>query len=280
MAHNRIPEIFSGKSEFLKFKESIPERATLAELNNAFESAVLKTTSEIKQAAVLFSGGVDSSLIAKVVAEKIPDTTLYTAGMQDSRDIAEAKTSAEKLGLNLKTAAISESDLLRYLQKVKQILKNADFLQLQIAVPLYIAMEKIQEDAHRVVFCGQGADELFCGYDIFKRILREKGYAAVQEEILSKIENMRERNLERDFAVAEHFNLELRVPFLEQNFMKIALAISPELKISSPEDEKRKLILRELALQNGIPQEIAYMKKRSIQYGSGMSRKLKALEKR
>lgn len=247
----------------------------LKQLETAFHSTMNKTANGINRAAVLFSGGVDSSLIAKAVAERIPETVLFVVGLEKSKDIEFAEFAAKKLDLKLKKIIVKKEEVPAFAEKTAKAIGSTDLLQLQIGVPEYIALEAVKKDGFKTVFSGQGADELFCGYDEFRKILKEKGYNGVRAEILKKLKEMPERNLKRENALYEYFNLIAIYPLMEKEFIEIALKIPAQEKIFPENDLLRKRIFRKLAESQGIPKEICERKKTAIQYGSGLSKEVK-----
>jgi len=129
------------------------------------------------------------------------------------------------------------------------------------------------------VFCGQGADELFFGYDEFRRLLESgKTYKELDLLRIKKIENLYDGNLRRDFALADYFGLDLKAPFLDKSFIIQALAFSAKQNVLSKNDFLRKRILRKLALVLKLQKEIAIEQKKAVQYDSGISKILKKVK--
>ncbi len=248
--------------------------SSVEQLKSAFISAVSTRSENVKKAGIFFSGGIDSSLVAKVASEFIPEICLYTVGLKDSNDIKASELIAKELGLKLKTKIIDKDEILPFTVKTLKCLNIFDRMQLDVGLPLYIASSLAAKDNCRVVFSGQGSDEIFCGYSSYKGILKEHGYSGVEKEISSSLENMWSRNLYRDEIITMQHSLELRLPFLDLNFLRHVLAIKPEYKISSPTDNLRKHALREMATMLNMPKQLQTMQKKAIQYGSGLSKEL------
>ena len=91
---------------------------------------------------------------------------------------------------------------------------------------------------------------------------------------------MHEANLERDFKICKHFNIELRLPFATHNMAKLATALPLELKMERIDNTLRKLVLRRVARDLGLPQPIADRPKKAIQYATGVSKAIKKMAKR
>ncbi|MCR4369389.1 MAG: asparagine synthase C-terminal domain-containing protein, partial [archaeon] len=226
-------------------------------------------TAGLKKAAILFSGGVDSSLIAKAVLDRVPKTTAFVAGVEGSHDLGVAKKSASQLGIDLISLEMSEKDVQKSALECVGILTFFDSMQIGIAVPALACCQKISNAGHKVVFSGQGSDEIFCGYSSYVNALSSGGYPAVEEELWNAVSRMWSRNFFRDDAIASSCSLELRVPFMAKDFLAAAMSIPAQKKILSASDDLRKHPIRALAISHGVPKEIAMQKKKAMQYGSG-----------
>ncbi len=237
--------------------------------SSSFDRVVSLQTRGLKKAAVLFSGGVDSSLIAKSVSEKVPETVLFVSGLENSADVLAAEKTALLLGLPLVKVILSQRDVERLALKAIKILSFYDEMQVALAVPLLACVEKIKEMGFKVVFSGQGSDELFCGYSYYSDCLSEKGYAGVEDAVWFAVSRMWHRNLYRDEIIVASNGLELRTPFLLSPFLEEALSVPVEEKIKGVDDSLRKHPVRLLAKHYSLPSKVVLMKKKSLQYGSG-----------
>jgi len=228
-------------------------------------------TNGLKKAAVLFSGGVDSSLVAKAVSEKVKDTRLFVAGVKGSEDVVFAKRAAKLLSLKLESVILTKSDVESLLLRSAKRLSFFDEMQLGLAVPVLACSDAIAKAGYRVVFSGQGSDEIFAGYHSYSKAITN-GFDAVNEEIWFSLSRMWSRNFYRDDIMLASNALELRLPFVSINFVKESMAIPASEKIISEKDSLRKHPIRKLALAYGIPIEIANRPKKAMQYGSGVQK--------
>lgn len=256
------------KNKFFLGKNSGKEKS-FENLFSVFEEMVSFQTQGIKKAAVLFSGGIDSSVVAKAVSLKVPKTVLFVAGTKESHDILLAEKSAKLLGLPLEKIILNEQDIERLAIRSMKILSFYDEMQIGIAVPLLACAEKIKEKGFKVVFSGQGSDELFCGYSAYAKTLAKKDYSAVEDSIWFAISRMWYRNLHRDDAILASCTLELRSPLLLPPLISAAMQIPAKEKIHSIDDQIRKHPIRDLAKHYSVSNEIISMKKKAMQYGSG-----------
>ncbi|VVC00837.1 Amidophosphoribosyltransferase [uncultured archaeon] len=254
------------------FRLTVPKGHSIEKLRKEFEVALEMQCSGLEKAAVLFSGGVDSSLVAKAVSQKVPSTKLFVAGVEGSHDLAVAEESAKELGLTLEKIVLSEKDVLALADESASILSFSDSMQIGLSVPELACARKISEGGFRVVFSGQGSDEIFCGYTNYLKVLGEKGFDGVEGELWLSLERMWSRNFCRDNAILSSCSLEARMPFMEIGFLREAMAFPASEKMLSVSDPLRKHPVRELAKLYGLPDSIALQPKKAMQYGSGVQK--------
>ena len=221
--------------------------------------------------AVLFSGGVDSSLIAALAARQKPDIILLTVGFAESNDITWAPEAAKLLGLGkhhiLKT--ITLEDVKSTIPSVMEALRTTDPMTISLAVPLFIACSEAKSRNIDLLLAGQGADELFGGYHRYKEIAKD-GMSALHEAIAADVSRLPQRDILRDNTVAGTAGMKLAAPFLETEMIQLGLSIPAELKVREVEGEQvGKYILRKAA-ETIMPGEIAWRDKKAMQYGSGV----------
>ncbi|WP_048182678.1 asparagine synthetase B family protein [Methanosarcina siciliae] len=267
------------------------EQEALSQLKKALEKAVeLRLT---PTAGIAFSGGIDSTYLAALAKRTDPGISLYAVGLPDSHDIAQAERAAEAIGMkkNLEVHFLSPEEIEAAVPQVIYATESADPMKIAIGLPLYIVAKTAREDGKRVLLTGQGADELFGGYRRHEEFL-EKGAEVLDRAIYSDLASISKINLERDDMVTMASSVELRVPFLDKEVIRIGLAISPELKVlkkkgyyedgfhedSYYEDGfyERKYILRKAA-EGLIPPEILWKEKKAMQYGTGVQKVLDRL---
>ncbi|MFQ6072389.1 MAG: asparagine synthase (glutamine-hydrolyzing), partial [Methanosarcinales archaeon] len=236
----------------------------------ALQNAVRKRASDYKDVGVIFSGGVDSALIAKILKDIGKRVKCYCVGTGDSDDIENAKKVASDLGLELKTAIINEENLKEILPDIIETIEFKGLVQVEVAVPMYLAAKMASEDGIRVMFTGQGADELFAGYWWYKDVVKYNGHLELHHKLWEDIELLYDDTLEREDKVTMAHSIELRVPYLDREVIRTAMKISPKLKIKDEYDEQRKWVHRIVAHQLGVPDYIAFRKKDMAQSGSGV----------
>ena len=113
--------------------------------------------------------------------EKILSVTVQA--LKDSGDILAARSVAEDLGLELKTTIIEEDMVEEILPEIIRSVEESGLLQVEVAIPMYLAARLAAEDNIRVMFTGQAADELFAGYPWYNDVLSEFGYLRLHEKL-------------------------------------------------------------------------------------------------
>lgn len=230
------------------------------------EGEIASVSSSAKSAAVLFSGGLDSSIIATLCSRHM-DVTLYTAGVSGSHDIQISEKTAGELGLNLVSAIATESDVLLAAAEVGRLLAfrghDADALEISIYAPMFFVLSRVREQA---VFTGQGADELFGGYHRYLAMTGEELVVAMRMDVAQLLSS----GIERDRLIASHFGKTLHTPYLCKEMVNFASSLPPESRVSGG---VRKKLLREsasiLSLSSGT------LEKKAMQYGSGFQKILR-----
>jgi len=221
--------------------------------------------------AILFSGGVDSSLIAALAVRHAPGIKLITVGFPGSNDVKWAPDAAQLLGVgkSLILKMIDLDDVESIIPCVMEGLETADPMAISLGVPLYIACTEAKSRNINLLLTGQGADELFGGYHRYKEIFK-KSTASLHEAIVADVSQLPRRDILRDNTVAKAAGIELAAPFLDPDVIELALSIPAALKVSEFGGELvGKYILRRAA-ENVVPAGIAWREKKAFQYGSGV----------
>ena len=283
-----IKSNYNEYKDYLETKDSYEVYKEL--LKDDLYSAVEKRVENISDIGLIFSGGVDSTILAvllKQIAENrnkekesIPlNIKMYSVGVENSQDIKFSKEISEELDLPLKTIIIDENTVKESIKPVLTAIEDDNVMKLGVGMTIYLAAKAMKEDNIKVALSGQGADELFGGYNRYLKHFEENSlfdaYFALDEEIYHDIANMYHVNLERDDAVSMANGVELRVPFLDKDIIDLALDIPGIYKIKDNEDILRKHILRDVAKSLGVPDNVADRPKKAAQYGSGINKILK-----
>jgi len=215
------------------------------------------------------SGGLDSSLVAAIAADEIPNLHTFVVGMIDDKgdvsdDIKAARIAASHIGSTHHELIFTEDDYYEALPVVINKLESYDPSLVRCAVPCYFTC-KLAAEYVTVVLTGEGADELFTGYHYMKHFPMDK----LNLEARRCIGNLHNINLQRADRMGMFFSLELRVPFLDVDLVDLSMKIPPELKIREHNGAKiEKWILRKAFEDTDyLPPEILWRYK--VQYTQG-----------
>jgi asparagine synthase (glutamine-hydrolysing) len=241
-------------------------------LRNVLECVLDDVAQE--QMGIAFSGGVDSTLLCKLM----PDCTShinYTVGLPGSHDLKSAQHAARLLKVDLHTIELNAHDLEIFLPIVMEAIESCNPLDIAIALPFYVLAKQAKAAGFSSILTGQGADELFAGYSKYASL-----HSAPNDMLNNALErdvlNIARDNLERDnLAVAPH-SLDIVLPYLDSRVVIFGLGLDSTWKLH---EGTNKYVLRRVAEQV-MPWELAYRKKKAIQYGTGVTSMLQRLARK
>jgi len=254
-------------------------QAAVKKLRKLLQHSVKERVSGLKEVAVAFSGGLDSSIIAFLAKKLRIDVHLISVSLEDRSEAEYVKEAAEALKLPLHTQLYGEKAVEETLPKVLWLIEEPEPVKTSIGIPVFWTAGKASEKGFRVMLAGQGADELFGGCKRYLNDYSRHGEELVQKSIFNDVARMYRANLERDSKICNFHNIELRLPFVTYQLAKFAVSLPLKLKIESPTDMLRKNVLRKTAQDMGLPHFIANKPKRAIQYATGVNRAIKRLAK-
>jgi len=248
------------------------------------KAAVEKRLRNLKKVGVLISGGVDSCLIAKLVsdiaAERGIEVTAYTAGVYGATDIEYAEHFAQELGLSHKVRRLSQDDVESYIPEVAIAVEERDLVQMEAGIGVYAAVEMASQDGIKVIFSGQGPDELWGGYSWYPRVVAKDGFEGLQHRMWVDLERVDIETLDRENRIALAHEVEKVFPYVDTEVIKLAMSVSPRLKITSAKDNVGKHPHREAAKRLGLPAKYADRSKEAAQHGTGIHDVLDAIARK
>ena len=268
-----------GQLQSFQVADPIPPKVkithkTMASAVEGYRKALMesmeKRTQDFEKIGIIFSGGIDSVLVAYIAAMMVPKVICYTCGVKGSSDIANARSIAIKLGLELKVAELDQDSVEKLIPEVISVIEDANAGQVEVALPVYGAVKLAREDGIRVMLTGQGADELFGGYSWYAKVAEKEGYRKLRRHMIEDLLLLYKETLEREDKITMAHSIELREPFLDAEVIKVALGTDLRLNVKGSQDTFGKHVHRKLAKKLGIPKQIAYRVKEAAQHGSGM----------
>lgn len=185
-------------------------------------------------------------------------------------EIRNAQDIADKMGFGLKIIKINKDYVQKELLNVIRLIESSDPVKVEVGLTMYFALKEAKKDNIKVIFSGVGADDIFAGYK------RMRAHANVNEDSLSNLRRIYERDLYRDDVLSMANNIELRLPYLDKELVKYVLQIPSKYKIS----EIPKSLLRDIALELGFPRELSQLKRSAAQYSSGVNKIMTEITKK
>lgn len=212
---------------------------------------------------VFLSGGLDSSIVAALAARETgPGLRSFAVGTPGSPDLAAARVVADHLGLDHHELVHSPEDLVAALGDTIRSIESYEPSLVRSAVPNAL-LARLASRHVKVVLTGEGADELFAGYDHHRDIDVDE----LQAELVRSVAGLHDLNLQRCDRVTMAQGLEARVPFLDLDVIAVAGRIPIAWRLpGAPGEEKR--LLRE-TFDGWLPDEVLWRRKEEFGTGSG-----------
>ena len=246
-------------------------------LRNSIERAIKSRTKNIEKFGILFSGGVDSTLIAFLCKKYKLEFTCYTIGLENSQDIKYAILIAKKYNFDLKYKTLSLEEFEQITKETIKILNTNEIVWVSVGSVLYATAQLAIKDKIKILFGGLGTEEIFAGYQRHDEAFQSNNFEVLHKECWSGLKKMWYRDLLRDAKIANKLQIELKTPYMDGDVIKTAMNIHPMYKLNK---ENKKIILREIAEEFGLEKEFAWRKKKAAQYGSNFVKGIDKLAKK
>lgn len=232
----------------------------------------IKRLAKNKKIGLMLSGGIDSSVIAKMLLDNKIKFTAYTVDF-GGQDAEIAKKLAKELSIKHKMIKF-KGNAEQLIKKVLKIIKTSDIIDIGVAMPVLLAAEKAAKEGKDIVISGLGSDEILAGYGSHAKAL-EHGWKEVHKECIRRLVAVK-KDIRRDRAICRFAKIKPVLPFMDKKVVDIAMRIHPKQKISA---SQKKIILREIAKEIRLPEYIYERPKKAAQYGSGSLKLLKKTAK-
>ncbi len=292
---NRIEEFLPGHYIFSKESNALQKwykrdwteyhnvennDSDITELRTALEDAVHRQLMSDVPYGVLLSGGLDSSIISaitkKFAAKRIESNDTQTAwypqlhsfavGLVGSPDLAAARKVANHIGSIHHEINFSIQEGLDAIKDVIYHLETYDVTTIRASTPMYLLGRVIKSMGIKMVLSGEGADEIFGGYLYFHKAPSARAF---HEETVRKLGKLHLYDCLRANKSLAAWGIEGRVPFLDKEFMDVAMRLNPEAKMAK-DGKMEKWILRK-AFENYLPESIVWRQKEQFSDGVGYS---------
>ena len=237
------------------------------EIQRAIKNTVLDNS-----VGVAFSGGVDSTLIAKLLHDGGYNIHLLTIGFHDSHDINFAKEVNEILKYKHDILEIELESFQEISKKINGIIKTDNLSWNENSIAFYYVSKLAKDLGISTVVTANGIDELFCGYNAYREAIGI-GVDEVINVMNKKLENEKKMMIAVN-NVTSNFNVKILQPLLNEEFISFAKTIPISEKIIDSDDLQRKHAIRKLAISCGVPEISAHKQKKALQYGSKIHKQL------
>ena len=264
-----------------QLKDAEPqEKEAVAEIHDALEASVKRQLMSDVPYGVLLSGGLDSSVIS-AVAEKFSSTRVenggetkaywprlhsFAVGLKGAPDLAKARLVAEHIGTVHHEINYTIQEGLDAIRDVIYFIETYDVTTVRASTPMYLLARVIRSMGIKMVLSGEGADEVFGGYLYFHKAPDAKAF---HEETVRKLGKLYLYDCLRANKSLAAWGIEGRVPFLDKEFLDVAMGMNPVLKMC-PDKTIEKKVVRE-AFADLLPEEVAWRQKEQFSDGVGYS---------
>lgn len=268
------------KREWTEFDAVKDNETNIQVLKEALEAAVKRQLMSDVPYGVLLSGGLDSSItsaVAKKFAQKriesgdqqdawYPQLHSFAVGLEGSPDLAAAKKVADHIGTIHHEIKFTIQEGLDAIRDVIYNIETYDVTTIRASTPMYLMARVIKSMGIKMVLSGEGSDELFGGYLYFHKAPNAKEF---HEETVRKLSKLHMYDCLRANKSLAAWGIEGRVPFLDKEFMDVAMRINPQDKMINGE-RMEKWVLRK-AFEEMLPESVAWRQKEQFSDGVGYS---------
>ena len=273
--------IDDSKKAAEQLAEAAPqEQAAVEQIHDALEASVKRQLMSDVPYGVLLSGGLDSSVIS-AVAEKFssirvenggetqaywPRLHSFAVGLKGAPDLAKARLVAEHIGTVHHEINYTIQEGLDAIRDVIYFIETYDVTTVRASTPMYLLARVIRSMGIKMVLSGEGADEVFGGYLYFHKAPDAKAF---HEETVRKLGKLYLYDCLRANKSLAAWGIEGRVPFLDKEFLDVAMGMNPVLKMC-PDKTIEKKVVRD-AFADLLPEEVAWRQKEQFSDGVGYS---------
>ena len=254
--------------------------ASVADIHDSLEAAVKRQLMSDVPYGVLLSGGLDSSVIS-AIAEKYSEKRIeeggatkawwprlhsFAVGLKGAPDLAKARMVADHIGTVHHEINYTIQEGLDAIRDVIYYIETYDVTTVRASTPMYLLARVIKSMGIKMVLSGEGADEIFGGYLYFHKAPNARAF---HEETVRKLSKLYLYDCLRANKSLSAWGVEGRVPFLDKEFLDVAMRTNPEAKMC-PGHTIEKKIVRE-AFADMLPDEVAWRQKEQFSDGVGYS---------
>ena len=266
--------------DWFKYEAVKDNDASIEELHDALEAAVKRQLMCDVPYGVLLSGGLDSSVISAIAKKNAarrvetddqqeawwPRLHSFAVGLKGAPDLAKAREVAEHIGTVHHEINYTVQEGLDAIRDVIYFIETYDVTTVRASTPMYLLARVIRSMGIKMVLSGEGADEVFGGYLYFHKAPDAQAF---HEETVRKLSKLHLYDCLRANKSLAAWGVEGRVPFLDKEFLDVAMRMNPKAKMC-PGHEIEKRVVRE-AFADMLPESVAWRQKEQFSDGVGYS---------
>ena len=287
MENEKLKMVRYYKRDWFDYEAVKDNKASVQDIHDALTAAVKRQLMSDVPYGVLLSGGLDSSVIS-AIAEKYSEMRIeddsktkaywprlhsFAVGLKGAPDLAKAKLVADHIGTVHHEINYTIQEGLDAIRDVIYFIETYDVTTVRASTPMYLLARVIKSMGIKMVLSGEGADEIFGGYLYFHKAPDAQAF---HEETVRKLSKLYLYDCLRANKSLSAWGVEGRVPFLDKEFLDVAMRTNPEAKMcgrkksGEPGFEIEKKIVRE-AFADMLPEEVAWRQKEQFSDGVGYS---------
>ena len=266
--------------DWMEYEHVKDNEANSEDIRQALRAAVKRQLMSDVPYGVLLSGGLDSSVIS-AIAERFSENRIedddktrawwprlhsFAVGLKGAPDLAKARLVADHIGTVHHEINYTIQEGLDAIRDVIYFIETYDVTTVRASTPMYLLARVIKSMGIKMVLSGEGADEIFGGYLYFHKAPSAKDF---HEETVRKLSKLYMYDCLRANKSLSAWGVEGRVPFLDREFLDVAMRTNPKAKMC-PGQTIEKKIVRE-AFSDMLPQEIVWRQKEQFSDGVGYS---------
>ncbi|MBY9017928.1 MAG: hypothetical protein KGD66_03755 [Candidatus Lokiarchaeota archaeon] len=243
-------------------------RSLANQLNILIKRVVEDNINKNEKVGILLSGGLGSIIISHIAKDIVEDLHLFTVGVEGSRDLFYATKYVKLHNLKHTSIKIKKKDLLSVLPDIIYALESFDAALVRSSLPMFLLCKQISEENNiDLLLTGEGADELFGGYEYLTKFKSPKDF---NKELLNLLKIEYKTGLQKVDRIPYNFSVEARAPLFDKRIVEFSFKIPTELKILKRKGVgiARKWILRK-SFETEISEEFIWRKKQKSSDGVG-----------
>ena len=223
-----------------------------------------QSVSDCNSTCISLSGGLDSSILASLMKSKEMNAVSIICKEFPGTDLTYSQMAAKKFQIPLTMKLITTEEVIAAIEKTIKILKVFNDIEIRNSVVMYLSLEVAKNEGHKSIITGDGADELFAGYNFFQKMTESE-----LKKNLTRIWNTMHFPAQK---IGKSLKIIVESPFLNEQVVDFAKSLPVRDNIKTEKKQKFGKWLLRKTFENSIPQAITWRKKSAMQDGAGISK--------